>query len=111
INSTKSTRNVQALEKTELLYIDKNAFDIIYKDCPVFSNAIQALVAKGYSDLFDSENFRINKSIDQLYEYLVLNKPEIIERVPMYHIATYLGVKPESLSRIKRKYKNKTSQS
>ncbi|MGI0489953.1 Crp/Fnr family transcriptional regulator [Pantanalinema rosaneae CENA516] len=42
----------------------------------------------------------------QLFEY----EPHIIDRVPNYHLASYLGIKPESLSRLKRRiYQKKIS--
>ena len=40
-------------------------------------------------------------SPEQTYQRLVKDRPELIQRVPQYHIATYLGIRPESLSRIR----------
>lgn len=40
---------------------------------------------------------------EQRYLQLVRERPELIQRVPQYHLASYLGVRPESLSRIRRR--------
>ncbi|MHA4846692.1 Crp/Fnr family transcriptional regulator [Flavitalea antarctica] len=40
---------------------------------------------------------------EERYENLRLNRPELFDLVPLYHIASYLGLKPESLSRIRKR--------
>lgn len=40
---------------------------------------------------------------EQRYLNLLKSRPDIFQRVPQYDIATYIGVKPESLSRIRKK--------
>ncbi len=45
-------------------------------------------------------------SPEQSYLHLVKERPELIQRVPQYHIATYLGIRPESLSRIRNRISN-----
>lgn len=42
-------------------------------------------------------------SPEERYLNLLQNKPDLLQRVPNYQIASYLGVKPESLSRIKKR--------
>jgi CRP/FNR family transcriptional regulator, anaerobic regulatory protein len=37
------------------------------------------------------------------YLNLLQNEPELVQRVPQYHLASYLGIEPESLSRLKRR--------
>ena len=40
---------------------------------------------------------------EQRYKLLVKNEPHILDRVPLYHIASYLGLERESLSRLRKK--------
>ena len=40
---------------------------------------------------------------EQRYLDLVARRPELLQRVPQYHIASFLGVQPETLSRIRRR--------
>lgn len=51
-----------------------------------------------YSKLFLS---RIKETPQQRYEALVKEHPEIITQIPQHYIATYLGISPVSLSRIR----------
>lgn len=41
-------------------------------------------------------------SAKERYESLLLKYPEILQKVPLYHIANYLGIAPKSLSRIRK---------
>lgn len=45
---------------------------------------------------------------EQRYLKLLESRPDIFQRVPQYDIATYIGVKPESLSRIRKKIQQKS---
>lgn len=48
-----------------------------------------------------------SSSPEQRYLYLVENRPDLLQRVPQHQIASYLGMKPESLSRIKKRLQKK----
>ena len=48
-----------------------------------------------------------NATPEQRYLKLVETRPDLIERVPQYQIASYLGLKPEALSRIRKRLSNK----
>lgn len=45
----------------------------------------------------------INLSPEDRFKKLVDERPDLIQRVPQYHLASYLGIKPQSLSRIKKR--------
>jgi CRP-like cAMP-binding protein len=49
----------------------------------------------------------IISSPEERYLNLMQTRPELIDRVPQYHLASYLGIKPESLSRIRRRIMGK----
>jgi CRP-like cAMP-binding protein len=42
------------------------------------------------------------KTADQRYKELLINKPEVIQRIPLKYLSSYLGVAPQSLSRIRK---------
>ncbi|KXX71058.1 Crp/Fnr family transcriptional regulator [Flammeovirga sp. SJP92] len=46
---------------------------------------------------------------EQRYLNLQQKQPELLQRVPLYHLASYIGVKAESLSRIRKRISRKTS--
>lgn len=49
----------------------------------------------------------MTSSPEERYLKLLKNRPELLDRVPHYHLASYLGVKPESLSRIRKRIMKK----
>ncbi len=46
-------------------------------------------------------------SPEQRYMNLIQNRPDLIQRVPQYQLASYLGIKPESLSRLRARITQK----
>ncbi len=54
------------------------------------------------------DNFK-NSSPEQRYENLLAARPDLIQRVPQHQLASYLGMKPQSLSRIKSRLMKKKS--
>ncbi|WP_025743850.1 Crp/Fnr family transcriptional regulator [Aquimarina pacifica] len=54
------------------------------------------------NQLISTDKFR-NLSPEEHYLELRKSKPDLLERVPQYHLASYLGIKPQSLSRIRKR--------
>jgi hypothetical protein len=44
---------------------------------------------------------RLTKTAKERFDELINEAPYLLEKVPQYHIATYLGITPQSLSRLK----------
>lgn len=102
-NQTKSEVNIECITDCELLRIYKSNFDALMQ---------QSLTWKDYSVfvLGDSMTYNENRAKDlatltaeQRYLKLMDSHPEIIQNVPLQYIASFLGMKAESLSRIRRK--------
>lgn len=100
-----TSTSIQALEKTELLEISDKAYKAIFDKCPVFAMASLKNHLEEYASVLEKEEIKKTLTIEEQYMDLMENHLEVIERVPLYHIASYLGVKPESLSRVKKKFK------
>jgi hypothetical protein len=45
----------------------------------------------------------INSTPKERYLNLMENRPDLLQRVPQYQLASYLGIKPETLSRIRKR--------
>ena len=43
------------------------------------------------------------ETADTRYRRLLHDRPQLVQRVPLRHLASYLGIAPQSLSRIRRK--------
>jgi CRP/FNR family transcriptional regulator, anaerobic regulatory protein len=94
---------VQAVEPSELLVLSPSCLEILFEA----SHNGQRLQRRFVETLF----FRMRDKLLSLYaddpetRYLNLlqNEPELVQRVPQYYLASYLGIEPESLSRLKRR--------
>lgn len=91
--------NIQAFDTCEVLKLS--------------IHSIHALIGKSASffqigKLLASEPFRRDSntaflSLEEKYLNLITNRPHIVQTFPLKHIASYLGMTPETLSRIRRK--------
>lgn len=92
---------VQALEDTEVVDLSFDDLQEIYKRIPE-ANYIGRLIAEElFKDMCRRTTVQVTVSIDDQYAAIVRDKPWLVQRVPQYMIASYLGVTPEALSRIK----------
>lgn len=107
INNLPSTNSVQALEDCELITLDKTSFSEIMQNCPTFSKMTYTLSNQGYSKILEKEQQKTTKNAKELYYELLDKHPNITQRVSVKHIASYLGINPDSLSRIRRNISKK----
>lgn len=100
---TPARENIEALEDAELLAISHAALQHIYNDVPKWHTLIRRVLqdVNGMTERIYMDNITI--TAEERYRRLLLDEPEIALRAPLKHIASYLGVTPESLSRIRKK--------
>jgi CRP/FNR family transcriptional regulator, anaerobic regulatory protein len=99
--------SLQALEDTEVVETTYEGLQSLYKQVPE-ANVIGRLVAE---DLFIDMCLRTSgqgMTIDEQYRDMVERQPWLLQRVPQYLIASYLGVTPEAFSRIKARATKKS---
>jgi len=106
INATVSENNVECITDTELLRISKeNLDDLISKSQAMKDFSISVFQQSiAYNEKRSRELSVLNA--EQRYLKLMNDYPGIIQNVPIQYIASFLGMKPESLSRIRRKIIN-----
>jgi CRP-like cAMP-binding protein len=102
-NQTISYENIQALEECTLHYINYNELQYIFRHFPEF-NFIGRVLTEKYYTLSEQRLYSIRmQRAQERYQYLIDHFPEIIKRVPSKHIASYLSITEETLSRIRSK--------
>jgi CRP-like cAMP-binding protein len=95
--------SMEAIEKTTLIKLKKDDFDILLTHYPLLREVFFEITRQrmeNYAMLFLS---RIKDNPQKRYKELLENSPHIIQRVPQHYIASYLGITPISLSRIRNK--------
>lgn len=102
ITSKNSIYYIEALENSHILYFNKKTVENLFQkshNWERFGRIIAEQVFILYTKRFQSLLF---KTAEERYLTLLKEFPEIFQRVPQYLIASYLGIKPQSLSRIRK---------
>lgn len=75
----------------------------LYKQFPRFGELCRVEMEKILGANQEEMMLFINSTPKERYLNLLENRPDLIQRVPQYQLASYLGVKPETLSRIRKR--------
>lgn len=106
ISETPTNYFLQAIEHTEILYLPKSVLNKLYETHP----KMQELMRKFWEDviLHLLERFTAlqRDSAEQRYRDL-LSKPDYLQSIPQKYLASFIGVTPTSLSRIKKQFAQK----
>ncbi|MDG5493026.1 Crp/Fnr family transcriptional regulator [Psychroserpens sp. SPM9] len=99
-----SIYNIQAIETTELLQINYHSFQKMLIKIPKLERFFRIILENYLGSL--QKRLITNNTLDaeQRYFSFIENYSEIANKVPQYLIASYLGITPEFLSRIRKKY-------
>lgn len=94
---------LQALEKSTLLIAEYGDFANLFDEHPVFDRLGRRLAENALTRKEIRErSFLLNDARERYCEFLE-HYPNLIKRLPQYHIASYLGISEVSLSRLKNK--------
>ena len=101
VNNQPTRLIFRAIERCELLEAEYDVFERISERSPDLMKMRLKANQKTMCEMMEKiESFVLDKPVDR-YLKLVETKPEIINRVPDKHIASFIGVTPVSLSRIR----------
>jgi CRP-like cAMP-binding protein len=106
-NKKPSLYNLQALEDCELFLFSLERFEKANATIPAFAAFTKAKHRAAYSASVDRFVISKSETAEEKYLKLLKKQPGIFQRVPQHYIASYLGIKPQSLSRIRKSLSNK----
>ncbi len=93
---------VEAIEDSVTLAIDKEVLETVYARIPKFERFFRIKTTAAYVSARKRILATLEKSVSQRYLDFCVAYPDIEKRVANYQIANYLGIQPESLSRIRK---------
>lgn len=103
INQEKSVLNIDAIEETEVLMITLENYEKMMLEIPVMDRYFRIL----YQNSLVTKDYRLivsnSYTAEEKYLQLAQKNPEMIKRVPHNLIASYLGLAPETVSRIRKR--------
>lgn len=101
ISETPSKYHIEAIEDCDVLQISKEKLNELYQQIPVFREMHLALQQRNFSKLQERMQKTLSLSAEEKYEDILDKQSEILHRVPLSMVASYLGISRETLSRIR----------
>lgn len=95
---------IETLEPSILTWIHKRDFDLVTREHPELYKYMLDWALEKQSFYFQHFLSLLRDKPEDRYRQLMEQQPHIIGRVPLQYIASYLGITPVSLSRIRNRY-------
>ena len=102
VNQTKSEENLESITECELLRISKTNLDLLIQQSPAFKEFSFRVFQQSLSYNEKRSKELATLSAEQRYLKLMSEYPQILHNAPMQYIASFLGMNPKSLSRIRK---------
>ncbi len=96
-----SKYDIDAVEDSEILLLQKEDFEMIRKTIPSFNDFVNETLKKNALVLQERIYANISLTAKEKYGDFIAKYPTISNRVPLHMIASYLGVSAETLSRVR----------
>jgi CRP/FNR family transcriptional regulator, anaerobic regulatory protein len=102
LKNSPSLLNIKAIEKTELMAISSQNLTNCYNQVPKLEKVGRMLIEQAFIKISQQSIDLQTLSATERHDKMLQEYPEIFRKVPLYHIANYLGIAPKSLSRIRK---------
>jgi CRP-like cAMP-binding protein len=98
-----SNFSLRFIENTLLVVGDEERSKALLSQFPKFQDLSRRAIQNEYDRQRELSELLITKTPEQRYSYILERQPGLIDRIPLYHLASYIGITPESLSRIRKR--------
>ncbi|EZH71868.1 hypothetical protein ATO12_05685 [Aquimarina atlantica] len=105
INQSPSENFIQTIEDSVILELHQDSFDELSAKLPKIDRLFRIITEKTHIAHINKTKYTRSLSGEHLYKQFVLSNPKFSQRVPQYMIASYLGLSPEFVSKVKARYR------
>ncbi|KAB1232653.1 Crp/Fnr family transcriptional regulator [Chryseobacterium viscerum] len=102
-NKNPSKLYIVALETSVVLQIEKNDLWYLYTYYPKFDRNFRVIIEQKFIELQNRVLQNISATGEEKYEFFIRQYPQLANRLPNTQIASYLGITPQFLSKIRQK--------
>jgi len=99
--------NIDALEDSELLLLDHGSVEKLSSANPMWDQYYKRTLENDLKDALRRISDFVSASAEDRYMNFLRLYPDLFQRIPLHQIASYLGITPQSLSRIRRELANR----
>lgn len=103
IRGVPSSQYLEALTDVELVIFKKDAINALYDKYKIWERFGRLIIEQVFCSMEAKRKKIIATSIEEQYHNFASIYPDVVQQVPQYYIASYLGLTPEHLSRIRKK--------
>jgi CRP-like cAMP-binding protein len=100
--------NIDAIEDSEIVLIEKHKFETICSEIPAFNDMVNCIIDRSFVASQKRIHDAISTPVEEKYANFIQRYPSFAARVPQNMIASYLGITRETLSRIRHKAAKKS---
>ncbi|MFT3822576.1 MAG: Crp/Fnr family transcriptional regulator [Chitinophagaceae bacterium] len=98
-----SALNIDALEDTVVLQISREDLIALYLNAPKFDRIFRVLIENSFIRLQERLLQNISSTAEERYQYFLDTYPHLVNRLSQVQIASFLGITPEFLSRLRNR--------
>jgi len=102
LSDSPSAMHIDALEDSEIISIEKPDLEKLYIEIPKLERLMRILFQKAFVAQQQRILASISQSAEERYTSFIKRYPSLEQRIPQTQIASYLGVTPETLSRVRK---------
>ena len=107
LTSEPATYTIDALEDSELVLINKASHERLLETVPRYETYMRLQLTGAYIAMQRRLTSIISLPLEERYASFTSVYPELVQRVPQHMIASYMGLTPETLSRVRRRMTKK----
>ena len=107
LRESKSQLFLESLVASDYIEFSKSKINSLYNQYPEFERFGRIMAENAYLSATGRLKEFQTGSLEERYLQLLDRNPKLFQQVPQYHIASYLGVSPQSLSRVRARLQNK----
>lgn len=101
-NQVLGSEYIQALTPSRLIVIRRSAMDHLSAKLPLWDKTIKKITENALLEKLQNRSILVSQDATTKYLHFLTHHPELANRVPLGYLASYLGIKPQSLSRIRK---------
>jgi CRP-like cAMP-binding protein len=102
LTNTPATQHIDALEDTTVFSIEKPDLEKLYSKVPKFEKLFRILLQNAFVANQQRILAGISQTAEEQYLAFIKKYPSLEQRIPQHQIASFLGITPETISRIRR---------